>query len=162
LGLSFNFSSPDGSLYLNGTASPAVLVTGFGDTVFVNDLERTSTTKMRGCDDITINSVSASSLEISMNPDLEQLDVRNLVSPGPYNQNATEYVDNILDPPGAAPYDVLLIADSPILDDFEFPDLTTIQGALQIMGNENMFSIDGFPLLRNVSGDIFLSSNVDP
>jgi hypothetical protein len=162
LGLSFFFSSPYGSLYLNGTASPAVLVAGSNDTTLVNDLRDTTTTAIVGCNNITINSVSASSLEIFMNPDLEQLYMPNLVSLGPYNSTAATYIDSALEPPGAGLSDTLLIADNPKIQEFSFPNLTTIQGTLEILNNDLLFAIEGFPLLRNVSGNISLIGNLEP
>jgi hypothetical protein len=75
LGLSIFFSPPYGSLYLNGTASPVVFVSGSNDTALANDLRDTATTTVVGCNNITINSVSARSLQIFMNPDLEQFHI---------------------------------------------------------------------------------------
>jgi hypothetical protein len=156
LSLSVNFSAPGGSLYLNGTASPAVLVIGSDNTTFYSDLQYLSTTIVKGCNNITINAVSASSIEISSNPDLIGFHFENLVSLGPVNLTTQAYVGGRLEY-----QDALLIEDNPLMDGFRFPFLDTIQGSLQITNNENLGTIVAFAYLHNVTGDITVTGNTD-
>ena len=154
--LSFNFSSPGGSLFLNGPAIPAVLASGFGDTSFVSGLQYMSTTIVKGCNEIELSAVSASSLEIAMNPNLRGFQALNLVSLGPFNQTAGEYLH---DEPDSQ--DALLIANNAHLTSFWFPKLKTVQGTLQVSGNEKLQTIEAFPIINEITGDIVLTQNLE-
>lgn len=164
--VSFNFSSPGGSLYLGGTATPAILITGYEDTNFTSDLQKTGTIRVRGCQLIEINSVSASSLEISMNSNLEEFHVPNLVSLGPYTEATVHHRDSyawiydIVDVPGASYHDILLIAANPKLIHWGFPNLTTIHGTFEIINNDGLFLYDGLPMLETVSGNITIDGTI--
>jgi hypothetical protein len=163
---SFNFSSSGGSLYLGGTASPAVLVTGNDDTNFTSDLQNMGTTRVRGCNVTRINAVSASSLEIAENLNLEEFHVPNLVSLGPYVEAITypreSYAEiyEIKDAPGASYHDVLLIAGNPRLQYWGFPNLITIHGTFELINNDGLFLFGGLPVVETVSGNITMAGNM--
>jgi hypothetical protein len=160
--ISVNYNSPRGSLYLNGTAWPQVLVTGYNDTIFISELESLDRTRIQGCNNITILASSIYSLEIDLNPYLKAFEATNLVSLG--TDVLPEYITTIPPIPDApsslVPEDVLFIAGNPQLGLLAFPFLMTIQGSMQIMDND-VQTIEGFNALRNVTSDIVISGAIE-
>lgn len=155
-----DFWHPD-TLYLNGKATVDALIIGSNYTNFTSDMENIKSMVVRGCEDITINSRIMGSLEISLNPHLVNVNAPNLLTLGPYVNFAT---DHSLPGENPAVGDSLLIADntfdSVLFDQMLFPNLATIQGSLQTMGNTLLpLLTNSFPLLQNVTKDILISGN---
>jgi hypothetical protein len=124
------------------------------------------TTRVKGCSVTRINAVSASSLEIAENLNLEEFHVPNLVSLGPYVEAITypreSYAEiyEIKDTPGASYHDVLLIAENPGLQYWEFPNLITIHGTFELINNDGLFLFGGLPVVETVSGNITMVGNM--
>jgi hypothetical protein len=155
-----DFWHPD-TLYLNGKATVDALIIGSNYTNFTSDMQNIKSIVVRGCEDITINSRSMGSLEISLNLHLVNVNASNLVTLGPYVDFAT---DHPLPGENPAAGDSLLIADntfdSVLFDQMLFPNLETIRSSLQIMGNTLLPLItNSFPLLQNVTNDILVSGD---
>lgn len=146
------------------------MISGYGDTMFTNDMENIQSMKIHGCQNIVINSQRMGSLEVSLNPKLLYLRASSLTTLGPF-------VDYVTSPklPGTPPAlnDALLIAENPTLESVDFPALTTIDGSVQIMENEHLQELGtspggnivglwrGFPVLQGVTDDVLIQGDIE-